>query len=233
MPISVSCSCGKALRVKDEWAGKTVTCPACGGTFVAIAGGGRAPAPAPASSNITGAEVWTRGRLNTQGQGKPTIGSRIQLSPLTIAFIVFAIVVPGFVLFAKMGPLKAHKQWVALEPQANSDVDSVLTLAIQSYLQQQHGYDPSYAHYTPGVDAVTFEPSPMMVKLPDKIAFTGKGSTGFFKGTYFTRTREVQAQVPADRATLDITGRVNEKGVQAEIGGKAAKVIIKPHEKAY
>jgi hypothetical protein len=30
MPISVTCRCGKRLRVKDELAGKRVKCPACG-----------------------------------------------------------------------------------------------------------------------------------------------------------------------------------------------------------
>ena len=29
MPISLSCQCGKALRVKDEFAGKKVRCPGC------------------------------------------------------------------------------------------------------------------------------------------------------------------------------------------------------------
>lgn len=32
MPILVTCSCGKKLRVKDESVGKRVRCPGCGGT---------------------------------------------------------------------------------------------------------------------------------------------------------------------------------------------------------
>ena len=40
MPISVSCpSCAKALRVKDEWAGRRAKCPGCGEEFIV-------PAPA-------------------------------------------------------------------------------------------------------------------------------------------------------------------------------------------
>lgn len=30
MPISFSCECGKAMKVKDEYAGKRAKCPACG-----------------------------------------------------------------------------------------------------------------------------------------------------------------------------------------------------------
>src|SRR5438067_12590152 len=30
MPITVSCSCGKQLRAKDESAGKKIRCPGCG-----------------------------------------------------------------------------------------------------------------------------------------------------------------------------------------------------------
>ena len=56
MPISVTCGCGKALRVKDEWAGRTVTCPGCGGTFVVGATGGKVAGAA------RGAEVWSGGR---------------------------------------------------------------------------------------------------------------------------------------------------------------------------
>jgi len=30
MPINVHCDCGKTLRVKDEYAGRSGKCPACG-----------------------------------------------------------------------------------------------------------------------------------------------------------------------------------------------------------
>ena len=39
MPIAVKCACGKALRVKDEHAGKRGKCPACGQVFVIPSGG--------------------------------------------------------------------------------------------------------------------------------------------------------------------------------------------------
>src|SRR5438477_7576680 len=90
MPISITCQCGKSLKVKDEWAGKKAKCPTCGNTFVvpvpamAAAPAGRSAAPARAAGAAAG---WApqRGRAVT---GKPGLGSRFSLSPMIIVFIV-------------------------------------------------------------------------------------------------------------------------------------------------
>ena len=37
MPISLSCDCGRALRVKDELAGKKIRCPQCRSILVVLA----------------------------------------------------------------------------------------------------------------------------------------------------------------------------------------------------
>lgn len=51
MPIQIKCQCGKALAVKDQFAGKAVKCPACGqGIKVPAASGGSQPAAAAASA---------------------------------------------------------------------------------------------------------------------------------------------------------------------------------------
>jgi hypothetical protein len=44
MPISMSCDCGRSLRVKDEFAGRKVKCPQCGAVLAV-------PAPEPSSEN--------------------------------------------------------------------------------------------------------------------------------------------------------------------------------------
>lgn len=55
MPIQIKCKCGKALAVKDQFAGKAVKCPACG-TGIRVpaggSGGGASPAPAPAAQPL-------------------------------------------------------------------------------------------------------------------------------------------------------------------------------------
>src|SRR5262245_27992030 len=45
MPISVRCECGKALRARDESAGKKVRCPGCGRAVAVPAGNAEAAAP--------------------------------------------------------------------------------------------------------------------------------------------------------------------------------------------
>lgn len=44
MPIKIKCQCGKALAVKDQFAGKAVKCPACGKGIKVPAAGGSGPA---------------------------------------------------------------------------------------------------------------------------------------------------------------------------------------------
>lgn len=46
MPIRINCSCGKALNVRDELAGKAVKCPACGKPVKVVRGQPSKPATA-------------------------------------------------------------------------------------------------------------------------------------------------------------------------------------------
>lgn len=57
MPIQIKCQCGKALAVKDQFAGKAVKCPACGAGIKVpggggSGGGGAASRPAPAAQPV-------------------------------------------------------------------------------------------------------------------------------------------------------------------------------------
>src|SRR5438876_233579 len=54
MPLVVNCSCGKQMRVPDEFAGKRVKCPACQTPCAVPAGGAPSrPAPAPAATMVS------------------------------------------------------------------------------------------------------------------------------------------------------------------------------------
>lgn len=58
MPIPIKCQCGKALKVKDELAGKAVKCPGCGKAIrVGAAGAAAAPKPAAKPAPVTPAPV--------------------------------------------------------------------------------------------------------------------------------------------------------------------------------
>src|SRR5262245_36015720 len=47
MPVSVTCPCGKRLRVPDDNVGKRVKCPSCGATQIVQAAVSEAPSVAP------------------------------------------------------------------------------------------------------------------------------------------------------------------------------------------
>lgn len=63
MPITLACSCGKTLRVKDDYAGRWVRCPACKDTALVPEAGMQPqpafevvedePAPPPAKKRVT------------------------------------------------------------------------------------------------------------------------------------------------------------------------------------
>lgn len=48
MPITFNCDCGKAFSVKDEYAGRRTSCPACGAALTV---------PAPAAGELSDVEV--------------------------------------------------------------------------------------------------------------------------------------------------------------------------------
>ena len=54
MPVSVTCTCGKALKIPEQYAGKRVKCPQCGtGIRVPTSPSVSTPTPPPASRSGT------------------------------------------------------------------------------------------------------------------------------------------------------------------------------------
>lgn len=48
MPVTVTCACSKSFSLKDEFSGRLVKCPGCGGSVRVRAGSSSSAAPAPA-----------------------------------------------------------------------------------------------------------------------------------------------------------------------------------------
>ncbi len=221
MPISCTCQCGKALRLKDEWVGKQAKCPGCGISFVVPALGG----PVKAATTVMGAEVWGS---RQRPQEKEGVGASFSMSPMVMAFIAIAILVPLGIFLVKIGPLRAQHQWKVIEPQADSDITTVLTRAIQS----ESSFNTAESRHAPGVQAVTMDAS-IITHVPEVVRFTGKSSNGFFKGTYNTKTGDIDADVPRSVGTgnMKVTGRVKDGVTEAQVDGKEAKVIFRPKTK--
>src|SRR5438132_1935462 len=135
MPISMTCQCGKALRLKDEWVGKKAKCPQCGATFIVPAQGNApvAMAKTVAAPSAAGAAAWAP---RSRPQQEAGVGSRIHLSGWMILWLSLVVLVPLAIYIIKIGPVAAQHKWDAMEGEADSAVNSVISRAIQSHLSK-------------------------------------------------------------------------------------------------
>jgi hypothetical protein len=224
MGMSVNCICGKQLNVKFEWIGKRIKCPGCGSTMT-VPSDGITPTAAPA----TGPQVWApRARPHTEEKG-----SRIHLSPFTIAWISAAILIPTIILIVQLGPKRVMKQWETIGPLADAAAHDVVTRALQSYLQQHAGYDPTDPRHPPGVSDLDLLWTDMHMTMPEWVGFVGHTNVDrqLFTGKYYTRTGEVVVDLTVMGKTLNVTGRIEGGNVVAEIDGKLAVLdLSKKHD---
>lgn len=232
MPIMVACSgCGKKLTVRDELVGKRIKCPACGTTFEA------SPAAATtAGMALTGAP---RQRKAVQEKG---VGGKFHVSPMYIVIAVLAVVIPTVIAIYTYGPYKVRKQWEELEPIASDTVKDVVTRAIQSHLSKTGEYNPMKSHHTPHAMSCAFVFGPMYMSMPEEVGFAGASTEGAFTGIYYPKTGEVEAKVEIGGAALagsgmltkrgdeelQVTGRIKDGNIFAEIDGKEAKIRQPP-----
>jgi hypothetical protein len=221
MPISCTCQCGKALRLKDEWVGKQAKCPGCGISFVVPALGG----PVKEATTVIGAEVWGS---RQRPQEKAGAGASFSMSPTVITFLVIAILVPLIIVLIKVGPVRAQRQWREIEPDAESAITTVVTRAIQS----ESEFNTAESRHAPGVQAVTMDAT-VITHVPEWVKFSGRSTSGFFNGRYNTKTGEIEADVPKsfDKGTMRVTGRVKDGVTEAQVDGKEAKVIFRKKTK--
>jgi hypothetical protein len=211
MPIVVACACGKQFKARDEDAGKRGRCPGCGQPVaIPSANPGRSPHP------------LATGRSFSARQEAPSM--MISLTGKHVALLAFAILLPATVLFIKFGPLKARDDWNRISDQATGDINDVINLALRSEMSQA-GIRP-FAGRMPGVTSMGFMEIGIMMSVPESVGFAGACTSGRFKGTYHTRTGEVEAEIEGWGPKQKITGRVKDHVATAEIGGKPA--VMRP-----
>src|SRR4051812_27220534 len=111
MAMSVACTgCGSKLTVRDELLGKRIKCPKCGAGF-------------------TAAEAAAHARM-TENIGQ--IGHRIHISPKIIAMFFAILLIPGGLLFWKLGPGKARAQFEEVLPKMDENVKDVVNRALEA-----------------------------------------------------------------------------------------------------
>src|SRR5688500_5065965 len=138
MPITVTCTCGKSLKVRDELIGKRVKCPACGNAFPVTAAGA-----APAGATVYNPTAASAAR----GKREASAG-RISISWGPVIGVAVLLLVGGGIAAFLMGPKKVWNQWEEIGEQARYDVIDVVTRGLQSHLSKEGLYNPRKGNTT-------------------------------------------------------------------------------------
>ena len=224
MPITATCpKCSKKLRVRDELVGKKLRCPGCGNNFNAT------EAPAPARAQAAGARA---------AQREKGPGVAISWGPIMLGVGVL-LVIGGIIAFI-LGPKRVNSQWEEVGGKANDDVVDVVTYALQCHLSNEGEWDPNKSSGPTVNPDVLFIMNRFVMSMPESVPFRGGSSQGEYRGQYFVKSGEVNADVdigggvsltgkPIPGATkLKVTGRSKNGKVSCEINGKKAEIYYPP-----
>ena len=239
MPISVTCTCGKTLKVRDELIGKRVKCPACGNAFPVTAVA-NAPAGGATVFNPTAAAA-VKGKRETVA----TRGVSISWGPVLgiAALLLVGIGITAFI----MGPKKVWNQWEEIGDQAQYDVIDVVTRGLQAKASKEGMYNPRKGSGPQAQEVMFFRPT-MVMSMPDEVHFKGQSSLGPFEGDYNPHKREVECElaigggigIPGSGGkkskgeTIKITGRrlkdpkTGADVLKAEVDGRDAVIVMPP-----
>jgi len=241
MPITVTCSCGKSLKVRDELIGKRVKCPACGNTFPVQAA---APMKAPGGATVFNPTAAAAAKNKREAAvGKVSIS----WGPIILGAIVLLLGV-GITAFI-MGPKKVWNEWEQIGEQAQYDVIDVTTRGLQAHLSALGMYNPRKGNTTsPQATDVMFYRPTMVMSMPETVHFKGASNMGPFEGDYNPHKREVVCKlaigggigIPGSGGkkstgdSIDITGRKTKdpktgaEVMTVEVNGKNAVLVYPP-----
>lgn len=143
--------------------------------------------------------------------------THLAISPRVIVFFSLCVLVPGIILVAKFGPVRARDQWQAIQKQARDSMDAVVTRGMQDY-RTSKGYTGDRPQDLPHVENLIIDEPVMMWHLPERVPFQGSSNGAVmatlsrsnilnnFRGTYNTRTGEVEVEIDIDDAVLTVSG---------------------------
>ena len=216
MPISVTCeNCGKALKVKDEWAGKRAKCPQCGNTFTVPAHTGVAMAVGPAVTRFD-----PNAAASAKAKRQKDAGS-VSISWGPIILGICGLLICGLVVAFITGPKKVWAEWEKLGDQPHDDVISVVSRGLECHFQALGEYNPRKARGRPEATEVMFFRPGFVMNMPDEVKFKGASNVGPFEGFYHPKTGELECTV-AIGGGIGIPGSGGKKttGASVKISGK-------------
>jgi len=219
MPLSISCTgCGSKLTVRDELLGKRIKCPKCGAGF-------------------TAAEAASATKMR---ENSGTLSHRVHISPGMIAMICAIILIPGGLMFWKLGPGKTRAEFYTMLPKMDDTVKDVVDRALEAYDSQNAHFNPLKPHLAPHTHDVNYKLGYMPVSMPAKIPFAGLTTEGVMVGRYTVATGEVEADVEIGgqaqpgllvrhgSTVIKVAGRMDGGNVVATINGQPAVVQYPP-----
>ena len=195
-------NCGKVLKVKDEWAGKTLKCPQCQKAFKAGAGAAISPAqavaqlgkPKPAATKSAGPPV-------RQARAEQKAGLAVNWGPI-VAIAGVLLLVLGIVIFV-MGPMRVKGQFDAIHQDAEDNVSAVIEYALKCQASQAGVWNPRKGtSVSPSVNDINFHPDFFVMSMPPTVHFVGTTSNGKFDGDYTYATHEVVGTLTIGGVTL-------------------------------
>lgn len=226
--MMASCpQCGKALKVRDEWAGKTLKCPTCKTAFKAEAGGG-VPKLKPSSARAGGAATGVAApgaKASTKPVAavrKPT-GGGVAINMNVILLLAGVGLILALVLATIFGPVRVNRHWAAHQDEADGSVRDVVEYAMKCKASTDGSFNPRKGRGTPTIGDLRMLPDIFTLSIPETVRFDGFGTLGKFEGTYNFESGEVVFDMKLGGLMLQSGVFVSEDGVSVAGGQRDSK----------
>lgn len=189
-------NCGKSLKIRDEWAGKTLKCPGCGTAFKAGADGGSAPAASRGAIAKAGGSKAAAATAAAGGPKRPVSNKkddtpRFAVNSNLLLLLGGVVVVLAVIAIVVFGPIRVKRHWDDNSQQVRDNVNDVIELALRCEGSRTGDYNPRKGK-APTIGDLRFLPEIIRLSIPKEVPFDGFTSLGRIKdGTYDFETGEV------------------------------------------
>jgi hypothetical protein len=154
----------------------------------------------------------------------PEKAASFSMSPGMIVLIVLAILIPSVITWVKLGPMKAHEEWVKISGIAEDNIQGQIQRALLAE-RVKMGMDPNDIKYMPKVTNFQFDGSQdiFMIKMPESVPFQGRSTEGDFHGTFHPKTYKFEVDVDMDGTKHKLDGGAGESDTSLNMDGQPVK----------
>jgi hypothetical protein len=154
----------------------------------------------------------------------PEKAASFSMSPGMIVLIVLAILIPSVITWVKLGPMKAHEEWVKISDIAESNIQGQIQRALLAE-RVKMGMDPNDIKYMPKVTNFQFDGSQdiFMIRMPEGVPFQGRTTEGDFHGTFHPKTYKFEVDVDMEGTKHALDGSASETDTSLNMDGQPVK----------